>query len=87
MSMRNCLEDTRTHPVGSRMSTEDHDEPAGFEQRTESTEEESDTGTEQDPKSDSNEEQMVEPVVENQGRRYPLRERRPPIDFRMQSMF
>ena len=63
------------------MSTEDHDESTRFGQRTESTEEESDTGTGQDPESDSDGEETKEPIVGNQVRRYPLRGRRPPQRF------
>ena len=39
------------------------------------------TGTGQDPESDSDEEDIVEPVAESQRRRYPLRERRAPRRF------
>ena len=38
----------------------------------ETEEEEDDTGTGQDSESDEDEEQTEEPVVRNQGRRYPL---------------
>ena len=34
--------------------------------------------TDQDPESDSDEEEILEPVAESQGRRYPLRERKAP---------
>ena len=55
------------------MPIEDQYEPAGFGLETESTG--------QDPESDSNEEPIEEPVAENQGRRYDLRERRAPRRF------
>ena len=39
------------------------------------------SGTDQDPESDSDEEEIVESVVEGQIRRYPLRDRRAPKRF------
>ena len=60
------------------------EEPAGYDEDTEPTEEEAEeakTGTGHDPKSDLDEEQIVEPVAEGQRRRYPLRERRAPQRF------
>ena len=57
------------------------EKPVGFGAETEPTEEkeeEANTGTGQDPESDLDEEQMEKPMLENQGRRYPLRERRFP---------
>ena len=69
-----------THPVESRLTLE---EPAGYGEETEPAEEveEAEIGTDQDPESDSDEEQIVEPVAEGQRRRYPLRERRAPRRF------
>ena len=58
------------------MPVEDPSEPVGFRQVTEPTEEGLDTGTGQEPKSNSDEGLTEEPVDGNQGRRYPLRERR-----------
>mgnify|MGYP000432718087 CR=1 FL=1 len=42
---------------------------------------------EQGTESDSAEEVEEEPNVPNGGRRYPLRERRPPVDFRMKNVY
>ena len=76
------MEDVRTHPVGSRTLTKEHDESVRFGQRTESTEDkESNTRTRQDPESDSDEEVTEELVIENQGWRYSLRDRRVPQRF------
>ena len=65
----------QTHPVESRLTLE---ELAGYSEDTEPVEEEEEAeiGTDQDPESDSDEQQIVEPVAEGQRRRYPLRERR-----------
>ena len=72
-------DESRTHPVESRLTLE---EPAGYGEDTElaEEEEEAEIGIGHDPESDSDEEQMV-PVVEGQRRRYPLRERRAPRRF------
>ena len=43
--------------------------------------EEAEIGTDQDPESDSDEEEILEPVAESQGWRYPLRERKAPQRF------
>ena len=72
------LDGLRIHPVGSRMPVEDHSGPAGFKQETGSTKGELGVETGQVSQSDSDEEPTEESVVENQRRRYPLRERRPP---------
>ena len=72
---RDKWENTRNHPVGGRMTV---DEPAKFGQRTEPTEEDPDIETKQDPEPDSHKEPDEELVLENQGRRYSLRERRIP---------
>ena len=71
----------RTHPVESRLSLE---EPACHGQDTEPVveeAEEAEIGTDQDPESDSDEEEIMESVAEGQRRRYPLRERRAPRRF------
>ena len=67
----------RTHPAESRLTLE---EPAGYGEDAEPIEEaeEAEIGTDQDPESDLDEEEILEPVAESLGRRYPLRERRPP---------
>ena len=39
------------------------------------------TGTDQDPELDSDEEEILESVAESQGRGYPLRERKAPRRF------
>ena len=70
-----------THPAKSRLTLE---EPTSYGDDTKPAEEEveeGEIGTGQDPKSDSDEEQRVEPVAEGQRWRYPLRERRPPRRF------
>ena len=56
------------------------EEPTGYREEAEPVDEaeEVETGTDQDPESDSDEEEILEPVAESLGRRYPLRERRPP---------
>mgnify|MGYP000356061628 CR=1 FL=1 len=72
---RDRLEETRVHPYGSRISVKEQYEPDGFGQETEATERGQNAETGQDPKLDSDEEPIEESVVENQGRRYPLRER------------
>ena len=88
-SNENRLEDPRTYLVeswmlaGNRMTL---DEPAGYEQETEPTEEEEDTGTGQDIESDSDSEQTEEPAVRNQGQDILSRREEPLKDFRMQSM-
>ena len=64
-SNQNWLEDTRTDPVENQMFVGNQmtlNELAEYGQETEPTEEE-DIGTEQDPESDSDEEQREEPVV------------------------
>ena len=63
------------------------EEPTGYGEQAEPVDEaeEVETGTDQDSESDSDEEETLEPVAESLGRRYPLRERKPPEDFRMQS--
>mgnify|MGYP007129911766 CR=1 FL=1 len=83
---RDQLEETRAHPNGSRISVEEQHEPAGFRQETEATERGQNVETGQDPESDSGEEPIRELVAENQGWRYPIRERRVPEDFRIRSM-
>ena len=75
------LDGSRIHPVGSQMPVEDHSGPPGFRQETGLTEGERGAETRQDPKLDLDEEPTEEPMVENQGRSYPLRERRPPRIF------
>ena len=74
-------DEIRTHPAESRLTLE---EPASHDQDTEPATEEAEgaeNGTDQDPESDSDEEEILEPVAESQGRRYPLRERRAPQRF------
>ena len=74
-------DEIRTHPAQSRMTLE---ELADYDEDTAPAEEvveEAEIGTDQDPESDSDEEQIVEPVAEGQRRRYPLRETRPPRRF------
>ena len=78
---RDRLEETRAHPDGSQISIEDQYEPDGFGQETEATRTNQNAKTGQDPESDSDEEPTEVPVVENQGRRYPLREKRAPQRF------
>ena len=75
-------DEIRTHPAESRLTLE---EPTGYGEDAEPVEE-AEIGTDQDPESDSDEEEIVEPVAKGQRRRYPLRERRAPGNFRMQSM-
>ena len=55
-------DEIQTHPVESRLTLE---EPAGYGEDTEPVEEveEGEIGTNQDPESDSDEEQIVEPVA------------------------
>ena len=67
---RDRLEETRGHLDGSRIPVEDQYEPSGLEHETESTGRGRNAGTGQDPESDSNEESIEEPVVENDGRRF-----------------
>ena len=66
------------------MLSEEQSVPAGFRQGVELTEK-SDIGYRQGSKPDSDEElteeEDVELAVNNQGKRYPLRERRAPIKF------
>ena len=60
------------------------EEPAGYGEDTEPAEEEveeAEIRTGQDPESDSDEEEIGEPVAGGQRRRYSLRERRPPRRF------
>ena len=73
-------DEIRTNPAESRLTLE---EPAGYGEDAESVEEAEagEIGTDQDPESDSDEEEILEPVAESQGRRYPLRERRAPRRF------
>ena len=78
---RDQLEETRVYTDESRISIEDQYEPTGFRQETEATGRGQNAETGQDPESDSDEEPTEEPVAENQGRRYPLRERRAPRRF------
>ena len=70
-------EEFRPEPTESRLTLE---EPTSYREEAEPVEEaeEVETGTDQDPESDSDEEETLEPVAESQGRRYPLRERKPP---------
>ena len=70
----------RTQLTESRLTLE---EPTGYGEEAEPVDEaeEVETGTDQDPESDSDEEDTLEPVAESQGRRYPLRERRAPRRF------
>ena len=71
-------DEIRTHPTESRLTLE---EPACHGQDTEPAAEEpegAEIGTDQDPESDSDEEEILEPVAESQGRRYPLREKGSP---------
>ena len=75
---RDRLEWTRIYLDKRRIPVEEQYEPAGFGQETEATGGGRNTETGEDPESDSDEEPTEEPVVENQGRRYPLRERRAP---------
>ena len=71
-------------PTESRLTLE---KPTGYGEEAEPVDEAEEvvTGTDQDPESDSDEEEILELVAESQGRRYPLRERKDPEDFRMQS--
>ena len=73
-------DETRTHPAESRLTLE---EPAGYGEDAEPVEEaeEIETGTDQDPESESDEEEILEPFAESQGRSYPLRERKAPRRF------
>ena len=71
---RDRLEETRVYPDENRILVGKQYEPAGFGQEIEATRRGQNTKTGQDPESDSDE----EPVAENQGRRYPLREREEP---------
>ena len=73
-------DEIRIHPGKSRLTLE---EQAGHGEDTELAEkvEEAETGTGQDPESDSDEEQIVEPVAKGQRRRYPLKERSPPPEI------
>ena len=77
-------EEIRSKPTESPLTLE---EPTGYGEEAEPIEEaeEVETRTDQDPVSDSDEEEILELVAESQGRRYPLRERKDPEDFRMQS--
>ena len=73
---RDRLEETRVYPDGSRIPVEDQYEPARFRQETEAIGGDQNTETGEDPESDSDEELTEELEAKNQGRRYPLRERR-----------
>ena len=75
------FDEIRTHPAKSRLTLE---EPASYGEDTELAEEEveeAEVVTDQDPESDSDEEEIVETVAEGQRRRYPLRGRRAPRRF------
>ena len=72
---RDRLEEARVYSDGNRIPVGEQYEPFGFRQETEATGRGQNAETGQDPKLDSDEEPIEESVVENQGRRYPLRER------------
>ena len=78
---RDRLKETRVYPDRSLTPIGEQYEMAGFGQETGATGRGQNAETEQDPESDSDEESNEEPVTENQGRRYPLRERRAPRRF------
>ena len=65
--------------IGHTLKAAAPPEDIGEEEEVE--EEEEDIRTRQNPESDSDEEQTEELVVRNQGRRYPLRDRRAPHKF------
>ena len=73
-------EEIRPEPTRSRLTLE---VPAGYGEEREPVDEaeEVENGTDQDPESDSDEEETLEPVAESHGRRYPLRERKAPRRF------
>ena len=66
-------EEIRPKPTESRLTLE---EPTGYGEDAEPVEEaeEAETGTDQEP-------EILEPVAESKGKRYPLRERRSPRRF------
>ena len=69
---RDRLEETRVYPDGIRTTVEEQYEPTEFGQETKSTRRDQNAETGQDLESNSDEELIEEPVVENQGQRYPL---------------
>ena len=75
---RDQLEETRFYSDEIRVPVEEQYEPARFRQETEAIGGDQNTETGEDPESDSDEELTEELVTENQGRRYPLREREEP---------
>ena len=70
-------EEIRPKLTESRLTLE---EPIGYGEDAEPVEE-AETGTDQYPESDSDEEEILETVAESQRSRYPLRERRAPRRF------
>ena len=78
------LKDTRTHLAESRMTL---NEWVGIRQQIKPTEEDPNTETGQEPKPYLDEELNEEPMLENQGRRYTLKERRAPRRFRKKSVY
>ena len=78
-------DEVRTQSTGSRMLTKEQSIPVGPRLGAGSAEKEPETGSGQGPESDldeeSVEEENIEPATNNQGCRYPLRERRAPHRF------
>ena len=78
---RDLLKETRVYPDRNQIQVGDQYVPAGSGQETEEIRRGQNVETGQDPDSDSDEELTEKPVAKNQGRRYPLRERRAPRRF------
>ena len=78
---RDRLDETRVHPIGSRMLDEEQRGRVDFGQRTESTGVEHDVGPESDSDEEPTKEAEQKPTTSKGGRRYPLRERKVPRRF------
>ena len=73
---RDRLDEAKIQPVVRRIQAEEQNGPTRFKQETELTKGVPDFKIKENLQSDSDEEPTKEPVAENQGWRYPLRERR-----------